>query len=142
MEISAIAHATEDPLKVESAMLFLVPENMRQKSKFTRRYLEGHHGNKIVTIAARFPDAKDIKQVAVRIGELLPDADKRLFGKSLPSHTDGEGNLYIRFDKQHAFVGELSLEQVDPIRVKFKFAAHRQVHETIDRFLHDAGITA
>lgn len=141
MEISAIAHATEDPLRVESAMLFLLPENLRQTTKFTRRYLEGHHGNEIVTVAAKLSDAQDIEQVAARIGQMLPDSDKKLFGKSVSSHIDIEGNLFIRFDKQLASVGRLSLEQVDPIRARFKFVVHREIYESIARFLHDAGIS-
>lgn len=140
LEISAIAHATEDPSKVENAILFVVPDDLRGKAKFTRRYLEGHHGNEIITISTKLSDPERIRQIAIRLGQLLPSMDKRLLAQSLSKHVDGEGNLYLRFDKQQAIQGRLSSEQVDPIRLKFKFAATRNVEELISSFLKTAGL--
>jgi RNA binding exosome subunit len=39
----------------------------------------------------------------------------------LSLHSDDEGNLYLRIDKQRAFLGVITLNDEDPIRVKLKF---------------------
>jgi len=53
VELSTIAHATEDPSKVDKALQNLL---LGINQPFTRRYLEGHHGNPIVKIEAKLTD--------------------------------------------------------------------------------------
>jgi RNA binding exosome subunit len=40
----------------------------------------------------------------------------------LDLHSDAEGNLYIRIDKQRSYLGTVQLGEDDPIRVRLKFS--------------------
>jgi hypothetical protein len=135
VEISAIAHATEDVRKVEAAVQHVLPERHRSTIQFTRRYLEGHHGNEIVTVSAKVSDPRVVEEIGSRIGQLLGPTDRNLLSKSLETYLDDEGNLFLRFNKQEAFLGRLTIEQEDPIRVRMKFRSGRDMRESVMAFL-------
>ena len=131
-EISTIAHATEDPIKVESALRSLL-HGLNQS--FTKNYLEGHHGNQIVKFNARLTQKKAFEFVSHFI-EQLSKTERNLILKNLTLHCDSEGNLYIRINKQKSFRGEVQLGDDDPIRIKIKFnRLVGELRETITNFL-------
>jgi len=131
-EISTIAHATEDPVKVESAVRRLL-QGLNQQ--FTRNYLEGHHGNQIIKFNARLTQSNAVG-FASRFIEQLSKSERNLILQNLALHRDDEGNLYIRINKQKSFRGEVLLGDDDPIRIKIKFnRLIGDLHETITRFL-------
>jgi RNA binding exosome subunit len=117
VEISTIAHATEDTSKVEDALRKLL---LGTSLQFTRRYLEGHHGNPIITVHARLSH-KDAVRFAETLIKLLSRSERLQIQRDLTLHSDDEGNLYIRLDKQKLFLGEVRLSEEDPVRVKIKF---------------------
>ena len=41
--------------------------------------------------------------------------------RDLQLHSDDDGNLYIRVDKQKSLLGAIQMAEEDPIRVKIKF---------------------
>jgi len=51
----------------------------------------------------------------------LSTLDKVSIMRELNRHTDADGNLYIRIDKQRMFRGAVRLGQDDAIRVRMKF---------------------
>ena len=118
VEISTIAHATEDPTKVENALQNLL---LGIHQPFTRRYLEGHHGNPIVKI-----EAKLTKKTAVQFANLfiqqLTKSERLSILRHLQLHSDDEGNLYIRVDKQKSLLGTFQMADDDSIRLKIKFS--------------------
>ncbi|MGO9646376.1 MAG: RNA-binding domain-containing protein [Candidatus Bathyarchaeia archaeon] len=120
VEISTIIHATEDPEKAQVALDTIFPPTLRKL--FTRRYLEGHHGNPIVTVNAKLTKAADIKLFTQHFLPKLPHDEKLKIVRDLNLLTDAEGNLFIRVDKQSAFQGLMQLTEHDPIRVKIKFS--------------------
>ena len=120
VEISTIVHATEDQEKVQAALDAVFPPALRKL--FTRRYLEGHHGNPIVTINAKITKAADIKQFTQHFVPKLPRMEKLNLLRELNLLTDVGGNLFIRLDKQSAFQGLIQLAEHDPIRLKIKFS--------------------
>jgi RNA binding exosome subunit len=121
IEISAIAHATDDLDKVQSALAAILPDTLRRRQLFTRRYLEGHHGNPIVTFEARLTRAAEVEEFADFFFRQLSKSEKLQIERDLDLHSDTDGNLYIRIDKQRAFRGILEIGEEDPIRVKLKF---------------------
>lgn len=131
VEISTIAHATEDPAKVEIALRKLSGLNLQ----FTRRYLEGHHGNPIVKLDTRLTD-NIATEVARDFIEQLSDTERLLIERDLALYSDTEGNLYIRIDKQKSFRGAVQLGVDDPIRIKIKFnRLTGKSNEVISKFL-------
>lgn len=121
VELSAIAHATDDLEKVQAALTFILPESLKGRQLFTRRYLEGHHGNPIVTFDARLTRVPEIEDFATFFFRQLSKSEKLRIERDLELHSDADGNLYIRIDKQQAFLGVVELGEEDPIRVKLKF---------------------
>jgi RNA binding exosome subunit len=117
VEISTIAHATEDPSKVEAVLRKLVADSNQQ---FTRRYLEGHHRNPIITFTAKLTN-RTAAQFACNFVKQLSRNSRLLIQRNLALHSDDKGNLYIRVDKQKSVKGKIELGEDDPIRIKIKF---------------------
>lgn len=121
VEISTIAHATDDLAKVQRALSIILPDSMRERELFTRRYVQGHHGNPIVTFDAKLTKPKDVEEFAHQFVRRLPRSERLVIERDLDLHSDDEGNLFIRLDKQQAFRGIIEVGDEDPIRVKLKF---------------------
>ena len=121
VELSTIAHATDDLDKVQIALSHLLPDSLRGRQLFTRRYMEGHYNNPIVTFAARLTDPVEVEELTRFLLSRLPGSEKLSIEKELRLHSDTEGNLYLRIDKQQAFLETITLNDEDPIRVKLKF---------------------
>jgi RNA binding exosome subunit len=117
VEISTIAHATEDPSKVDNALQNLL---LDIHQPFTRRYLEGHHGNPIVKIESKLTH-ENAARFAYTLIHHLSKSERLKLLRDLQLHSDDDGNLYIRVDKQKSFLGAIQMAEEDPIRVKIKF---------------------
>jgi len=117
VEISTIAHATEDPSKVDNALQNLLLDTHQP---FTRRYLEGHHGNPIVKIEAKLTH-ESAARFAYTLIRHLSKSERLILLRDLQLHSDDDGNLYIRVDKQKSLLGAFQMAEEDPIRVKIKF---------------------
>jgi RNA binding exosome subunit len=118
VEVSAFAHATEDVEKVEKAMRNILPEESRDII-FKRMPLTGYHGDPITVVTGKIrkKGATGVLRNVVR--ELSSLDQQRLLDES-EERLDGGGNLYIRFDKQKAYLGRASLQENDPVRMKFR----------------------
>lgn len=121
VEISAIAHATDDLEKVQAALTTILPESLKGRQLFTRRYLEGHYRNPITTFEARFTKPADVEVFTSNFFRQLSKSEKLRIERDLALHSDPEGNLYVRIDKQRAFRGIIELGEEDPIRIRLKF---------------------
>jgi len=121
VEVSTIAHATEDLAKVETALRALLPEGLKQREIFTRRYLQGHYGNPIATFEARLTRPAEVSEFVDFFMRLISRNERLRVERDLELHSDSEGNLFVRIDKQQAFSGSIRLGEDDPIRVKMKF---------------------
>jgi RNA binding exosome subunit len=120
-ELSTIAHATDDLEKVQGALTRLLPQSLKGRQLFTRRYLQGHYGNPITTFEAHLTEPVDVDQFKFSLLKQLPEMERLSIVRDLHLHTDHDGNLYIRLDKQKLFGGTVRLGQDDPIRIRMKF---------------------
>jgi len=121
VEISAIAHATDNLEKVQAALASILPESMRGRQLFTRKYLEGHYRNPITTFEARLTKPADTEPFTSNFFHHLSKSEKVRIERDLALHSDPEGNLYVRVDKQRALRGIVEVGEEDPIRIRFKF---------------------
>ena len=139
-ELSVISHATEDVEKVCQAARNILPAELRGKITFKRTSLTGHHGNPITGLKAALIDwnmtERFIKDLVLRLSSL----DKTLLSDNLDQCIDHDGNLYLRFDKQAAYRGEIRLRQDDPIRMKLKFHRKRCKTESVRRICKEMGL--
>jgi RNA binding exosome subunit len=136
---ATIAHATEDIRKVEQGVAFLTTLVSTAKINLTRQYLKGHHGNMIATISAKLSSGELGSDYLRRISQALTESDKLFLSDGLGGCIDEEGNLYLRFDKQEAYLKRVRLYQGDPIRMKLKFSLTRDPEEIV-RVCRESGL--
>jgi len=121
VEISTIAHATDDLEKVQRALNHILPDSLLSRQVFNRRRMEGHHGNPIVTFEAKLTKSHDVADFTEHFLQQLAKNDRLKVERDLDLHSDEDGNLFIRLNKQRAYLGAMELGDEDPIRVRLKF---------------------
>jgi RNA binding exosome subunit len=130
--LSVIAHATEDIQKVEQATRFLVGLISRAQVSLTRQYMKGHYGNTITTISVKLLGKALLPNALQALIQRLPEPDRQFLVRDIESCVDKEGNLYLRFDKQEAFLGRVKSYQGDPIRMRLKFVSGYDSDSIVD----------
>ena len=138
VEISTIAHATDDLDKVQTAVARLIPDRLKGRQLFTRQYLQGHYGNPIITFEARLTKQSVVDEFATFFLNQLSNKDKLTIQRDLRLCSDADGNLYIRIDKQQIFRGIVQLGEEDPIRVRMKFT--RFTGQATDQMIKYLGV--
>jgi len=118
--VRVFSHATEDPEKVETAIHNTLPEQLSTNLMVTKTSVTGHHGNPIALFEAKLEDRKALPSALEKIGASLSSLDKEQLNVEIRQHIE-KTNLYLRFDKQNAFLGTLKLGTVDPIHFKIHF---------------------
>jgi hypothetical protein len=119
VEASVFAHATEDEAKVERALKNAL--TVEADSGIEIRKLSGHYNDPLSLIAIRVTDRKAAHEVFVNVVRALSTMDRERLLSEIEDRVDDSGNLYLRLDKQSAFVDRMVLQEIDPIRLKFKF---------------------
>jgi RNA binding exosome subunit len=120
VDIRVFSHATEDGAKVMEAVRRILPSTYMDTIVFEKHVLSGHHGNPITFFDARVKEKEALKAIVENIAAHLNTMDKETLCDRLNEYTE-KGSLYLRLDKQAAFMGEFKLAQVDPIRIHVRF---------------------
>jgi RNA-binding protein len=120
VNVRVFSHATEDPEKVQTAVRNTIPEELAQGAVFGKTSLTGHHSNPITLFETRFTDKSAIPSVIQKLALGIPSLDKIKLGDEMSLHVEGR-DLYLRFDKQSAYRGELRFSSNDPIHFKIHF---------------------
>jgi RNA binding exosome subunit len=118
--IRVFSHATEDMEKVQTAVRNTLPEALSGDIIFAKTSVTGHHGNPIVLLEAKLTDKKALPATLEKIATSLNSLDKEQFCSEMKQHIE-KRNLYLRFDKQDAFLGKLKMGSDDPIHFKIHF---------------------
>jgi RNA-binding protein len=137
IDIRVFAHATEDPTKVQKAVQNLLPEDLAQTLVFEKTNCTGHHGNPIILFTAELTDKKLLPKAMEKIGAELGILNKEELQQNLKLHVE-KGNLYLRFDKQSAFLCALKLSQTDAIHLKIHFK--NKTAQQIEEFSKQIGL--
>ncbi|HID19241.1 TPA: hypothetical protein EYP27_06860 [Candidatus Bathyarchaeota archaeon] len=122
LELRILSHATEDAEKVYKAFKNVVTSEVLVEAEPSRQKLEGHYGNPITLLTLKTYSKPLIKKTLTNIFGRLSRSDKLRLLAELEDRIDGEGNFYLRLDKQAAYLGQLKLEDSDPIRVRIKLS--------------------
>jgi RNA binding exosome subunit len=120
VEIRVFAHATENEEKVLTAIRNLLPPDLAETVRFEKNGLTGHHGNPITLFTTELTDKKLLPVLLEKLGAGLNALDKEELNNNIKLHVE-KHNLYLRFDKQSAFLGSLKFAQNDPIHLKIHF---------------------
>jgi len=125
--VSVHAHATEDEQRVLGILKGILPGS----AEIRKSGLKGHHGNPIVDFEARLGQKKDLKELWQRVLSGMREDTFAKLGTMLQDRVDESCFMYLRFDKQSAYGGELVLTDAgDAIHVRLKvsaFPADREV---------------
>jgi RNA binding exosome subunit len=135
IDIRTSVHATEDTDKVLIALRNTLPAESIETVAFRNTNLTGHHGNPITLIETRIKDKGTAQKTFEKLSVGLGLMDKELLSNEIKQHLE-KGNLYLRLDKQSAYMNELRLCQPDPIhfRIHFKKPNPDEVIEICRKF--------
>ncbi len=137
VDLRVFAHATEDLEKVLTALRNLLPTELAETANFEKSSLTGHHGNPITLFTTQLTDKKLLPALLEKIGQNLNSLDKEELNNEINLHLE-KHNLYLRFDKQSAFLGKTKFTHNDPIHLKFHFKA--KTPDEIMEILKNAGL--
>ncbi len=135
IDVRVFAHATEDEEKVLSAVRKTLPSKISMDLVFKKVNLTGHHGNPITLFETKIKDKNHIKAFFENFASRLGVLDKEVLSSEIGQHLE-KGCLYIRLDKQSAFLNEVKLSAADPIhfRIHFKKSNPKEIVEVCRSF--------
>jgi hypothetical protein len=137
VEIRVFSHATEDIEKVQTAIKNTLPEALAAELVFTKSNLTGHYSNPIVILEAKLVNKAALPTVLEKLSVALSSLDKEQLCTDLKQHIE-KHNLYLRLDKQNAYLGNLKLTSNDPIHFKIHFK--NKAPEEIQQICEQAGL--
>jgi len=123
IDVRVFAHATEDEERVLHAVMNIIPEGIVETVTFKKTHVTGHHGNPITLFEARIKEKKVAQAVFEKLASGLGILEKEQLNSEVKQHLE-KGNLYVRLDKQSAYLNELKLAVTDPIHVRIHFQKH------------------
>ncbi len=130
--VSTFAHATEDEQKVIAAIQILLPGDTEIK----RTKLKGHHGNPIISFETLIEQKKPLRELLQRMVEKLRAEDFGRLSGIISDRIDESCRLYLRFDKQRAHAGELTLtNRDDAIHLRLKVAVYPSKREVAAKLI-------
>ena len=129
IDIRVFAHATEEVDKVLNAVRNIFPSELIDLIAFKKSNLTGHHGNPIILFETRIKEKNAAQTVFEKLSLGLSTLDKELLNSEIKQHLD-KGNLYVRLDKQSAYLNELKLSSTDSIHFRIHFKKHSQEEVT------------
>jgi RNA binding exosome subunit len=115
----AFVYGTESEEKVREALKTLLPSVVPEKE-----ITEGHHKNQVLILQGKTSKNTEIKMFLEKLRNLSLH-DKKMILKGLEDRMDSRGNLFLRFGKQSAYLGDLKLvAHGDTLHIKMKIAAY------------------
>lgn len=124
IELRTLTHATENKQRVLEAIYNLFPtESAPPTVKETT--LKGYFGDPIVSLKIEINNRKTCTDFLNHVIKNLNSIDYEILLEELPKRIDESKNLYLRFNKQKAYQGKISLEMQDAIRVKIRLQIPR-----------------
>ena len=124
IDIRVFAHATEDIEKVLKAVYNILPTELADEIVFKKTNLRGHYRNPIVLLETRIKKREAVETIFRKLTSGLSSLDKELLNIEIKQHLK-KGNLFIRLDKQSAYLNELKLRSDDPIHFRIHFRKSR-----------------
>lgn len=132
VKFEAFSHATEDPGKVERAMLTFVPEDLQANVRIKKSRVEGYYGNPVLIMKIVIRDKDVIRRVIEHITSRMDSLDKSFLESTFNLRVNKSKNLYMRFDKDDAYNGKLTLsDSGDVVKVTISFSSVRRKDDLI-----------
>ena len=124
IDVRVFVHATEDLDKVVKAVYNILPTELADEIVFEKTNLKGYYGNPIVLLSTRIKKRDAVKAIFGKLASGLSSLEKELLNNEIKQRLN-KGNLFIRLDKQSAYLNELKLRSDDPIHFRIHFRKSR-----------------
>ncbi len=112
-------YGTENEEKVRDAIKTLFPNSYPETDT-----TEGYFGNPVLILHDKITKKREIKEFVEILKKMDKQGKKGLLNE-LQNKMDEKGNLFLRFDKQRAYLGDLKIvEHGNSVHVKIKIAAY------------------
>ena len=142
IEIVTFSHATENTERVLKALKNLFPESILEKVEFGEEELTGYYGNPIKILTARVTEKEAINQIVTFLASNLSSSDKLSLGQDMRLKGEKDRDLFIRLDKQAAYLGKMQLSSRDSIKIRFRFKLHPKGHKKFLEIYQEMGLIA
>ena len=133
VRLTTFIQATEDEDKVLDAIATFIPEEIDEDDIiFDIDETKGFFGNPIKVVNVEIKRSKAVRTFLDYFKELLSEDDKRYIIENLDEKVDDEGTLYVRFNKQKAYLGDVEIDEgPDVIQVRIKVKAFPMRKEAV-----------
>jgi len=112
-------YGTESKEKVLESIKTLFPNSFPQCQE-----TEGYYKNPVLILHNKIEKKSEIKDFVKKLSLMNDPAIRRILSQ-LEDKMDDYGNLFLRFDKQRAYLGDLKVvEHGDSIHLKINIAAY------------------
>lgn len=115
--IQVLCYATEDPKKVLKAVENVLGADAARKMSMSSERLEGYYGDPITLMRIFLLDRELCEKALLRIFSSLSSSERDELWRDRSKLGRHGGKLYIRLDKQEAFLGRIRPSDKDPIRI-------------------------
>ena len=115
--IQVLCYATEDPKKVLKAVENVLGADAARKMSMSSEKLEGYYGDPITLMRIFLLDRELCEKALLRIFSSLSSSERDELWRDRSKLGRHGGKLYIRLDKQEAFLGRIRPSDKDPIRI-------------------------
>lgn len=116
--VQVLCHATEDEEKVMKAVENIIGSEAMERASVTSQSLTGHYGDPILFIKLTIDDSKAAEKALARILSNLSKYDLQEILKERSKLGKHGGKIYLRFDKQAAYLGSFRIMDKDPIKIQ------------------------
>lgn len=116
--VQVLCYATEDEEKVMKAVENLVGSEAMEHMALSSSSLTGHYGDPISLIRLTLLEGAVAKQVFRSILERLSPQEKEEIWSERAEKGRHGGKIYLRLDKQAAYLGAARISDKDPIRIQ------------------------
>jgi RNA binding exosome subunit len=113
-EARAFSRATEIPDRVKEALHNLFPEKVQENVVFSEERTEGHHKNPIHVMHVKLR-GKRVKHLVNYLFSEMSHEDMMTLLDTLDSRLDESCNLFLRIDKQAAYLGKIELASLPDV---------------------------
>ena len=117
ISIQVLCHATEDVKKVLKAVQNVVGSEAAEKLSMTSENLKGYYGDPVTLLRIFLLEKEVCEKVFSRILSSLSEAEREELWRERSKKGKHGGKLFVRLDKQEAFLGKLRQSDKDPIRI-------------------------
>ncbi len=139
--LEMFVYPTEDKERALSALLNIIPPNLREGLSIERKSFRSHYGYTLEKTVVRL-SGDDALAFTRYLEELLDEAAMVEIDQTLETRTD-DRNLYLRVSKQEAYRGKVRLYAKDPggqIRVRITYSSNYLPKGGLVRAIREKGI--